>query len=215
MAWAPYDDAFHGMQVARRRDNARPSTASRLMRLRSLTRFLVSSDPRVQRFWLIAVMACVADLTTKEVAHRLLGESGQVALASKLTLTLIFNTGTAGGLEIGPYTWALNVTITALALALIGSVVRAMAAIDGRASLALGLVTGGAIGNLASMLAGPEGVADFIGIQLTPSMAIVANVADMALWGGALLLVPVAITLIRLVQAERASLWMVPAQNPM
>ena len=80
-----------------------------------------------------------------------------------------------------------------------------LAAIDRRAIPALGLVTGGAIGNLASMMAGPPGVADFIGIRLSADTTMVANVADFALWSGALLLVPVALKLVRLVRAERAA----------
>lgn len=51
---------------------------------------------------------------------------------------------------------------------------------------------------------GPPGVADFIGIRLTKDTTIVANVADFALWTGALLLAPVAMTLVRLVREERA-----------
>ena len=79
-----------------------------------------------------------------------------------------------------------------------------MAAYDSRATVAMGLVSGGALGNLLSMIAGPRGVADFIGVRLTEDTTMVANVADLFLWSGSLLLVPVGMTLYRLAKLERA-----------
>ena len=88
---------------------------------------------------------------------------------------------------------------------LITAVASSLIAVDRRATVALGLIAGGAIGNLASMLAGPEGVADFIALQLWSDLTIVMNVADLALWFGALSLVPVVVTLVKAIRAERRS----------
>lgn len=161
-------------------------------------------DPVVRRYLGVAFLACMADLCTKEVAVRALGEYGFVSLTDRFALMLVWNTGSAGGISIGPLTTELNVLITLLAVGLVLTVVRPMTAIDARATLPLALVSGGAAGNLLSMLAGPSGVADFIGIRLTKDTTIVANVADFSLWLGALLLAPVAMTLVRLVREERA-----------
>ena len=163
-------------------------------------------DAAIRRYCGIAIAACGVDLLTKEIAVRSLGETGLVTLTDRLSLTLVWNTGAAGGVSVGPFTWLLNVVVTVLALGLIVSVVRAMAAVDARSTMALGLVSGGALGNLASIVAGPRGVADFLAVPLTDEATMVANVADLFLWVGALALVPVGATLVRMARAEKASM---------
>lgn len=163
-----------------------------------------SSDSAFRRFAGIAMLAAAIDLLSKEVAVRQLGEHGFYALSERLALMLVWNTGAAGGVSLGPSTWIFNVIVTVLALGLVMSVVKPMAAVDPRATMALGLVSGGAIGNLASIVAGPVGVADFLAVRLTPELTMVANVADLFLWTGAAALIPVGATLVRLVRQERA-----------
>lgn len=181
------------LPVACRMSNARPS------RFGSLSR-----DIALRQFFGIAIAASAVDLLTKEVAVRTLGDTGLVTLTERLSLTLVWNTGAAGGVSLGPFTWMLNVIVTVLALGLVISVVRPMAAVDARSTMALGLVSGGAVGNLASILAGPVGVADFLAVRLTDDLTMVANVADLFLWSGALALIPVGATLVRMARAERA-----------
>jgi signal peptidase II len=161
-------------------------------------------DTAIRRFLGIAGVACALDLLTKEAAVRGLGEYGLVPMTERLWLTLVWNTGAVGGVSMGPFTWLINTLVTVLALGLVLSVVRPIAALDQRATTALGLVSGGAVGNLLSMMAGPVGVADFIAIRLTEDTTMVANVADFFLWSGALLLIPVGATLVRLARLERA-----------
>jgi len=156
------------------------------------------------RFVGITAFVTAIDLLSKEIAVRSLGSTGVVPISERFSLFVVFNTGSAGGVHVGPYTWQLNVLVTLLAVGLIATVVQAMAAVDRRATRALALVAGGAVGNLLSMLFGPEGVADFLAIRLSADTTIVANVADFALWTGAVMLAPVAVLLIRLVRAERA-----------
>jgi lipoprotein signal peptidase len=158
------------------------------------------------RFIGIAAIVTAVDLLSKDVAVRTLGSAGVASISDRFSLFVVFNTGSAGGVDIGPYTWQLNVLVTLLAVGLIASVVQAMAAVDHRATRALAMVAGGAIGNLLSMLVGPEGVADFLAIRLTSETTIVANVADLALWAGAAMLAPVALRLLRLARAERANM---------
>jgi signal peptidase II len=95
------------------------------------------------------------------------------------------------------------VLVTLLAIGMVLIVVRPLSAVDTRATTGLGLVSGGAMGNLASIMAGPAGVADFIGIRLSGDTTMVANIADFFLWGGALLLIPVCATLARMAHLER------------
>lgn len=161
-------------------------------------------DSVTRRYLGITAAAALIDLLTKEIAVRSLGDHGLVSLTERLSFTLVWNTGTAGGLTVGPLTWLINMLVTVLALGLVLSVVRPMAAVDSRATMSLGLVSGGACGNLLSMIAGPVGVADFIGIRLTDDTTMVANVADFFLWAGALMLIPVGATLARMAREERA-----------
>lgn len=152
------------------------------------------------------MLAVAADLLTKQIAVASLGSDNVMQLFDRLSLMVVFNTGGAGGVMVGPYTWQLNVLVTVAALALITMVAPSLVAIDRRAGLALGLVAGGAFGNLASMLFGPEGVADFLGLRLAGDTMIVMNVADLELWAGALMLLPVVLTLLRAIRAERLAL---------
>ena len=150
----------------------------------------------------VAAIAAGADLLTKQAAVSMLGDR-VVSLIGRLSLMLVFNEGSAGGVMVGPYTWQLNVVTTIMALVLITSVASALIAVDRRATLALGLIAGGALGNLASMLGGPAGVADFLAVRITSELTIVLNLADLALWSGALTLGPVVVTLVKAIRAER------------
>lgn len=152
-----------------------------------------------------ALLAAAADLITKQIATSTIAIGDVIPMIDRLSLMVVYNTGSAGGVMIGPYTWHYNVLVTFAALVLITVVAPSLIAIDRTARLSLGLVAGGAIGNLASMLFGPEGVADFLALRLRGDTTIVMNVADLELWVGALLLLPVVMTLIRAIRAERTS----------
>ncbi len=170
---------------------------------------VLSSAPNVRdrhavalRFVAWAAAAVIADLGTKYWAVASLSDR-TVVLSDWFSLMLVFNTGVAGGASIGPYTWAFNVISTLATVALVVSVVLPLARVDGRAAMAMGLIAGGASGNLASLLGEPRGVPDFLAQQVGESI-LVYNVADIALWIGAAILVPVTIGLVKAVRAERA-----------
>lgn len=179
----------------------------------------LSADTVLRRFVGVAVIAALLDGLTKVIAVQTLGAGGWVHISDRLGFMLVWNEGGAGGVSMGPATALFNVLITVLALVLVATVVRQLAAIDARATWALGLVSGGALGNLVSIVSGRKGVADFIGMHLWGDITIVANVADLMLWSGALLLVPVFATLLTRVREQRATrtaaVAAVPLQNPM
>ena len=153
-------------------------------------------------YLVVATGAGLLDWVTKWSAVTYL-PGNPVLLGDRLALLLVYNKGGAGGVSWGPYTWLINVCVTAFAVLLITAIVGHLAKVDRRATWALGLVAGGATGNLVSMLAGAEGVADFLAFRFAGG-AVIANVADFALWIGALLLVPVVRNLVRAIRAERA-----------
>lgn len=160
-----------------------------------------SAQSLLWRFAAFGALALALDLGTKYWAVRTLVDGG-VLVTSHLALLLVFNTGIAGGASLGPYTWLLNVVGTTAALVLVSSVLVPLAREDRRAILALGLIAGGAAGNLSSLLFESRGVPDFLAVRL-PDAAIVFNIADVALWSGAILLVPITFALLRAIRAEK------------
>ena len=131
----------------------------------------------------VAGVVVTADQLTKAWALRALDE-GPVDLVWTLRLNLSFNTGAAFGLApgLGPVLVAVAVV---LVLALLGLGRTATATLPG--AVALGLVLGGALANLADrVLRGHGGaVVDFIDLQWWP----VFNLADVAISCGVVLLV--------------------------
>jgi signal peptidase II len=142
------------------------------------------------RWGLLAVVALgvvVADQLTKWWATSELGDGHSIDLVWTLRLRLTRNFGSAFSLGQGR-----GALISVLALVVVGVLLRSgRHATRPAAAVALGLVLGGAVGNLADrafrvgdgFLGG--GVVDFIDLQWWP----VFNVADMGVVCGALLLV--------------------------
>lgn len=99
-------------------------------------------------------------------------------------MAVFHNDAGAFGLSAGPYTWQLNLALTLAAVIFIIPVTRDLTHIDRRAPAALGLIVGGALGNLASLLVPPRGVMDFISLNWSPGHSLVLNVADVAAYAG-------------------------------
>ncbi len=157
------------------------------------------------RYLMLAGAMTAADLLTKTVATVWLRDGRFVELTDRLGFTLLYNTAGAGGNTVaGPHAWLVNVLLTVLALLLVAWVVQPLAAVHRGAVLALACVSGGAMGNLLSMLFGPRGVCDFLAVTLPSDVTIVMNGADLELWTGALLLAPVVRHLLRTLRLQRS-----------
>jgi lipoprotein signal peptidase len=135
----------------------------------------------------IALLVAAGDLLTKEAAARLLAPAPTV-INSWLRFAVVHNEAGAFGYSLGAYTWQLNLALTLSAIAVILPVSRALARVDRSAPRALGLIAGGALGNLASLIASPNGVVDFIAIRAGDS-GLVVNVADVAAYVGLAMIV--------------------------
>jgi signal peptidase II len=125
----------------------------------------------------------VLDQLTKAWAVRALDDD-TVDLVWTLRLRLSFNTGAAFGLGrgLGP------LLVAGAVLVLAGLLAVGTRSVDtAAAAVALGLLVGGAVGNLIDRLLGGHGgaVVDFIDLQWWPAF----NVADAAITCGAVLLV--------------------------
>lgn len=137
---------------------------------------------------LIALILAVADQTTKNWAEANLPLlEPQPFLGELLQLTLLYNSGAAWGMGSG-----ITPVVTCLQIAIvIGVVIFAVRAVRSPwYTLALGLILGGALGNIHDRLLRAPGpfrgeVVDFLELPNWP----VFNVADMAVVGGAILIV--------------------------
>jgi signal peptidase II len=141
------------------------------------------NSPAVRGWWralLVCVAVLVLDQVSKAVVRSSLsvGEHAQLALGFRLTNTP--NSGLAFGIGQGE-SFVLVVTIVALALVLVW-----FATDPSRPGmwLAVGLLAGGALGNLADRIR-LDAVTDFIDPPLWPTF----NLADIAITLGALGLV--------------------------
>jgi lipoprotein signal peptidase len=131
----------------------------------------------------IALLVAAGDWLTKAVAARFVGTES-LELSHRLRFAVVHNDGAAFGLSAGVYTWQINLALTLAAIVLMIPVARDLARIDPAAPRALGLIMGGAIGNLASLILSPPGVVDFISIGLGAHSELVVNVADVAAYTG-------------------------------
>ena len=136
----------------------------------------------------IAALVAAGDWLTKAVAARFVGNEALI-FSDRLRFAVVHNDGTAFGLSAGAYTWHLNLALTLAAILLMIPVARDLARIDEAAPRALGLIVGGAMGNLASLVFSPPGVVDFISVSVGAHSELVLNVADLAAYLGLAMMV--------------------------
>jgi signal peptidase II len=109
-------------------------------------------------------------------------------VGSVVKLVLVYNPGAAFGLWFGPNSRWIFLGLTACALYVLAKLYRATVPGDMLRTVAIGLVCGGAIGNLFDRLRSSNCVVDFIDIGVGYHRWPTFNVADMAVTTGAILL---------------------------
>ncbi|HEY9314137.1 signal peptidase II [Williamsia sp.] len=151
----------------------------------------VAQQPARPKVWvtLVAVAAAIiiADLVTKIIAVAVIkpGEPIEI-IGDTITFKLVRNSGAAFSMATG-YTWVLTI----VALAVVVGIVRYSSRLGSIWwAIGLGLVLGGAVGNLIDRLFRSPGVlrghvVDFVSVGWWP----VFNIADSAVVCGAILLV--------------------------
>lgn len=143
-----------------------------------------------RRYLWIAVTVFVLDQLTKLLAANYLTQNGMVELAPFLNLVLVHNTGAAFGFLSNAGGWQ-NVFFIVVAVAASIFILWMSWHLDGKdrlLSIALMLVLGGAVGNLADRLLYGY-VIDFIDIHYHAWHWPAFNVADSAITVGAGLLI--------------------------
>ncbi|MGH7713088.1 MAG: signal peptidase II [Gemmatimonadaceae bacterium] len=135
----------------------------------------------------VALLVAAGDLLTKQVAVLMLSGADTV-YTSWLRLSVVHNDAAAFGLSLGAHTFEVNLIVKLGAILLMLAAARDLARIDRDAPVALGLIVGGALGNLASLLLHPAGVVDFIAVGIGHGQELVLNGADIAAYAGLALL---------------------------
>jgi signal peptidase II len=140
-------------------------------------------------FWAAAAAVVGLDLVTKLVAEaRLLRTTGLEVMGDWFQLRLVYNPGAAFGLHVGPYSRWVFFAVAIVAVVVLVRMSRTSPASDRFRQLALGLITGGAAGNLIDRIRNPQGVVDFLDVGIGAYRWPTFNAADIAVTCGALAL---------------------------
>lgn len=148
------------------------------------------SGKKVAVFWASLTFVVLADVVTKYLAHTLIVpyRPPREILGDALRLTLLYNPGAAFGLHVGPFSRWVFLVLTVFALWVLARLYRETAPENRSRALALGLVCGGALGNLINRLWSSAGVVDFIDLGIGDARWPTFNVADIGVSVGAVLL---------------------------
>lgn len=140
----------------------------------------------------VAVAGCllVADGLSKWLVTTTFrpGESAPV-VGDVVRLTYVLNTGAAFGLRLGPLSHEILAGLALAATLVVVGVIGRTPVGEHARLVALALILGGAVGNLADRLAGPGGVVDFLDVGLGTLRWPVFNLADVGVTTGAVLLI--------------------------
>ncbi|MGQ0561756.1 MAG: signal peptidase II [Gemmatimonadota bacterium] len=145
---------------------------------------------KARLFWPLASVIVVADCASKRAVEDALppGQPLEV-LGEYVRFTLGYNTGIAFGIPFGIGARPLLILFTLVACAGIVWIYRTTDARQKAQIAALGLILGGAVGNLLDRFRSASGVVDFIDVGIGAIRFWTFNVADSAITVGAALLI--------------------------
>lgn len=146
--------------------------------------------PSPATFWGVLTAVFVADVVTKAAAVTFLvpRRMPREVLGEAVQFTLVYNPGAAFGWSVGPASRWIFMALTAVALVILWRLYEDTREEQRIRLLALALVCGGALGNLVDRVRWPRGVVDFIDIGWGASRWPTFNLADVAVFVGAVLL---------------------------
>lgn len=144
--------------------------------------------PRLRLVFPLALALLAADCTTKQLAVETLSPEHvpHPVVGDVVRFTLAYNRGAAMSLPLGPR--PVLIALMCAVLVVLGWMLWRVPREDTVQRLALGLILGGALGNLGSRLFDSRGVVDFIDIGLGARRFYTFNVADIGVMVGATLL---------------------------
>jgi signal peptidase II len=141
-------------------------------------------------YWIIVIVWVAIDVVTKAWAETALAPQRvpHEVIGDFVRFTLVYNQGAAFGMHIGEWSRWIFAVLTVGALVMLAHLLRETRSGDVTRTLALALVTAGAIGNLIDRIRSPRGVIDFIDIGTERWRFWTFNVADIGVSCGAILL---------------------------
>jgi signal peptidase II len=136
------------------------------------------------------VLVVIADFVTKRMAMSGLDYGiARNVLGDWVRFTLVFNKGAAFGTTVGESSRWIFTGLAAVILFVLIRMAHQASPAERWKLLALGMVCGGALGNLIDRLRWTNGVVDFVDVGIGEHRFWVFNVADSAVSVGAVLLV--------------------------
>jgi signal peptidase II len=141
-------------------------------------------------FWGAAIGVVMLDVITKQLAERMLfpPHVPHRILGDWVRFTLAYNPGAAFSMSLGPYSRYIFGGFAVVAIVALWQLNRKTTPVEWVKTLALGLASGGAAGNLIDRIRSPLGVVDFIDIGAGNIRFWTFNVADSAVSVGAVML---------------------------
>ena len=141
-------------------------------------------------FWPVAAGFLLTDFVTKWWAVKALApeHSRHEVVGDWMTFTLLHNRGAAFGLDLGNWSRWIFTALTIGAVVILTRMYQATAEGNKARLISLGMILGGACGNLIDRLRSSQGVVDFIDIGIGDARWPTFNVADIGVSCGALLL---------------------------
>jgi signal peptidase II len=140
-------------------------------------------------FWGAVGSVLILDIITKLVAEAtLLRTTGVSVIGEWFQLRLVYNPGAAFGLHLGPYSRWIFFAVAVFAVILLNRMSKTTPVGDWFRQLSLGLICGGAAGNLIDRIRSARGVVDFLDVGVGTLRWPTFNVADIAVSCGAVAL---------------------------
>lgn len=145
---------------------------------------------KARLFWPLLLGLLLADCGTKRMAEDNLPlHAPQEVVGDVVRFTLAYNPGAAFGIDVGSASRVVFTLLAMGALVALGLLYRSTPGTQRVQIAALGLIAGGALGNLYDRIRGAAGVVDFIDVGVGAVRFWTFNVADAGITIGAILLV--------------------------
>ena len=148
------------------------------------------SSKNARIFWITAAVVVLCDFVAKNLAVRDLQPEHvpHEIIGDVVRFTLAFNPGAAFSMSLGNFSRVVFGAFAVVALGIIWWLYRSSKPGETLRTLSLGLVWGGAAGNLVDRFRSSRGVVDFIDIGIGDMRFWTFNLADVAVFCGAVML---------------------------
>lgn len=160
--------------------------------------------PKARFFWPLSFLLLFTDCGTKQLAVEELGieHVPREVLGDALRFTLIYNPDAAFSLSLGEHSRLIFSVLATIVILVLWHMYTKAESHDRGLGAALGLIIGGALGNLTDRLRSPRGVVDFIDMGFGDYRFWTFNVADLGVTAGAALLLYLVFSRSRLEERE-------------